>query len=244
MKKLFYNLTIAIVCALAGTTTACAGKPNESGVIETKTINISQIHRLEAGGIDVVVNPGRCNGTASITGPRAILDKVEVGYSDGRLKVNLPESVRGGKGKVKLVITADLQELQAFNGSTVRFTGPVKTSGVFRLECFAKSRVKLPLLTGASAEIESYSGAKVEIAKMELKGKLVTECYSRGDIRIDSLDAASTKAETYSGGCLRLNEGQAGNCDLEAYSGGNIIIKSDIASIKKNEYSGGHIRVL
>lgn len=243
MKKAISVFSIMLLCVFSTTFVACAKKVNtEASKIETRTISVGQISEIEVGAIDVIITPGRGSGSAQLTGPVYLLDKIKMTTRQGKLDIYIKDGKKKKRADaVKLIITADIHDIEAYAGSHVCFTAPVTTSRSFCIETSSSAEFKISALTAPKVDIKSSSSGSVEIGIMQASGSLDIESYSGAEIVISEAVAGEADMEAYSGGKIKVNAGSLGACELEAYSGGGIYIKAAMASVKQESYSGGRI---
>ncbi len=224
MKKAISVFSIMLLCVFSTTFVACAKKVNtEASKIETRTISVGQISEIEVGAIDVIITPGRGSGSAQLTGPVYLLDKIKMTTKQGKLDIYIKDGKKKKRGDaVKLIITADVHDIEAYAGSDVSFTAPVKTSRSFCVETYSSANVRISSLTAPKIDMKSYSSGNVEIGSVQTSGSLDIESYSGAEIVISEAVAGEADMEAYSGGKIKVNAGSLGSCELEAYSGGGI----------------------
>lgn len=243
MKKAISVFSLILLCVFSTTFVACAKKVNsDASKIETRTISVGQISEIETGAIDVVITPGRGSGSAQLTGPVYLLDKIKMSTKQGKLDIFIKDGKKKKRSDiVKLVITADVHDIEAYAGANVCFTAPVATSRSFSVESYSSAVVKIPSLRAAKVDIESYSAGKIEIPTLQSDGNLDIESYSGGEVVINDVAVSESDFEAYSGGKIKVNAGSLGESEFEAYSGGSIDVKAVTTTVRQASYSGGHI---
>lgn len=175
----------------------------------TRSVAVSAFDRIDAEGVNVVVNIGPATGTMTVTGRADAVDALVSDVHKGELSLrnSLLDKISNKGGRR--------------NGSrnlpTVTVTVPSLTS----VEGSIASKITVDKAISASKfEAEAETAASISIPGLSVPGKVGLKSETSGSIVIESVDAATFEAEVETAGSVHIARLESQSAKIEADTAG------------------------
>ena len=267
-----FSKSIAAV-AVAGFMTlwgaeSLAARTDEDTV--TRSVAVSAFDRIDAEGVNVVVNIGPATGTMTVTGRADAVDALVSDVHKGELSLrnSLLDKIsdKGGRrnGSKNLpTVTVTVPSLTSVEGSIASKITVDKaiSASKFEAEAETAASISIPgLSVPGKVELKSETAGSIVIESVDA-ATFEAEVETAGSVHIARLESQSAKIEPETAGKFKADAGKLASANLKADTAGNISmkgvkaqtgsakadtggnIKATIVQGSKSTDSGGHVSI-
>lgn len=219
--KILYALTILAVATLP----ACASKTlRPSSNIVTKTVSISSFDEIDVSRANVIVRIGTPDGTAKISAPDNIIDKLNVECRKGELTIGYPSkyNINGNVRTTVEVTAASLSEIDASLSSKVEVRGVIESTDKLDLQAGTSATILLGKVSAAQCDIEASTSGTVSIQQLTTSGKTEITVTTSAKAKIGDLTCRKLEATSTTSGDVEVKGGNASVAEYTATTSGSI----------------------
>lgn len=219
--KILYSLAILAMATLP----ACASQTlKPSSNIVTKTVSISSFDEIDVSRANVIVRIGTPDGTAKISAPDNIIDKLNIECRKGELTIGYPSkyNINGNVRTTVEVTAASLSELDASLSSKVEVRGVIDTTDKLDLQAGTSATILLGKVSAAKCDIESTTSGTVSIQQLTTSGKTEISVTTSADAKIGNLSCRMLEATATTSGDIELKGGKTDRAEYTANTSGSI----------------------
>ena len=244
--KIASKLIVAVAAlAMLPVVKACASSIVPSSNLITKTVSVGNFDEIDAAQVKVIVRVGNPTGTAKITAPDNIIEKLKISNSGNELKIGFQKNFNiKGSSKTTVEITVPtLKEIEANLSAKIEIRGQLNTSGKLELCAGTSGTILMGKATASSVDMEVGTSGTISIQQLSATGTAECEASTSGAIKINKLACSKIKAEANTSGAVSVSGGHADEADLEANTSGAINVSPmNIETGKAEANTGGSVK--
>lgn len=215
-----------------------------SNNIITKNLKLGDFNEIEVSRVNIVYSVGT-PGTATLSAPDNVMDKITVSTRGGKLKVNVSDEVnfRGRLNATLTVSSSSIKEIDAALSSNVKVTTPIVYSGGLDLEATTSALIVLGEVKSEEADIEVSTSGCVKIADLKCADEIDVSASTSGSVKIAKATSKGFDGEATTSGTVKVECGSIGDVDLDASTSGSIKILAAVSGGTADASTGGTIKV-